>query len=266
MTQNSVRPTYTGKFSDIYDLFYAHKTYTQEANFVQSLLARYGDQPTQKILELGCGTGNHSFLLEAFGHEILATDLSPDMIHKANKKAEAIESTIKFAVQDMLELNQPERPFDSVICLFDSICYITDNTDFEGLLGRIHAHLRPGGLFIFEFWNAAAMINHLDPIRIKRLQHGNDEIVKISEARLDYQHQLYQVKYTLYEMKSDGRCNTFTEMHINRYFQVQEMAYFLAKSFFQPIKWYAGYEEDEVITDDTWNILCVAQTRKLTGK
>jgi SAM-dependent methyltransferase len=259
MTHPANQPTYTGKFSEVYDLFYAHKTYTQEAQFVQSLLRRFGDKPNQKILELGCGTGTHSFLLEDFGHEILATDLSPDMIEKAIQKAGVRGSKIKFEAQDMLELDQPERPFDALICLFDSFCYILDNDDVEEVLRRVHDHLKPGGLWIFEFWNAAAMINHLDPIRIKRLAHGDEEIVKISEAELDYQHQLYKVKYTLYEMHADGSCQTYTEGHTNRFYQIQEMGYFLTRAGLTPLKWYAGYTEDETITVDTWNIICVAQ-------
>jgi SAM-dependent methyltransferase len=259
MTDPANQPTYTGKFSEVYDLFYAHKTYTQEAQFVQSLLQRFGDKPKQKILELGCGTGAHSFLLEEFGHEILATDLSADMIEKAIQKAASRGSQIRFAAQDMLELDQPGRPFDAVICLFDSFCYILDNDDVEEVLRRVHNHLRPGGLFIFEFWNAAAMLNHLDPIRVKRLAHGEDEIVKISEAELDFQHQLYKVQYTLYEIRADGRCQTYTEQHANRFYQIQEMAYFLTRAGLTPLKWFAGYTESETFSDADWNILCVAR-------
>jgi 2-polyprenyl-3-methyl-5-hydroxy-6-metoxy-1,4-benzoquinol methylase len=259
MTEMTNPPTYTGKFSDIYDLFYAHKTYTREADFVQSSFVRFSDKPTLKILELGCGTGNHSFLLEAHGHQILATDLSEDMIVKARQKAQASGSTIQFETQDMIQLDQPARPFDAVICLFDSICYVTDNDDFETVLTNVHAHLKPGGLFIFEFWNAAAMINHLDPIRVARLQIGEDEYVKLSEAELDYKKQLYKVSYTLYEIKANGHCQTFTEQHTNRFFQVQEMGYFLSRAGLTPLKWYAGYSEEETISAASWNILCVAR-------
>ncbi len=259
MTKTENQPNYSGKFSDIYDLFYAHKTYTQEAAFVQSLLEQFGGEPAQKLLELGCGTGTHSFLLEPYGHEILATDLSEDMIRAAKAKAEEKGSSVKFAAQDMIELDQPERPFDAVICLFDSFCYVLENDDVEQVLTRVHAHLKPGGLFIFEFWNAPAMIQHLDPIRIARLTHGEEEIIKLSEAELDYQRQLYKVNYTLYEINAGGHCQVCTEQHTNRYYQIQEMAYFLAKSGLQPLKWYAGYAEDETITGDTWNIVCVAQ-------
>ncbi len=259
MTKPSQQPNYSGKFSAIYDLFYAHKTYAHEADFVHTLLVSLGKQPAQKILELGCGTGTHSFLLEKNGHQIVGTDLSPDMISKAKIKAEAMGSQVSFFAQDMLKLDQPARPFDAVICLFDSICYVTENADFKTLLARIHAHLKPGGLFIFEFWNAPAMIQHLDPIRISRLHVREDEYIKISEAYLDYQRQLYKVAYTLLEINADGRCQTFTEHHVNRYFQVQEMAYFLTRAGFTPLKWYAGYSQDETITADTWNILCVAQ-------
>jgi ubiquinone/menaquinone biosynthesis C-methylase UbiE len=259
MAEQTQQPTYTGKFSEIYDLFYAHKTYTQEADFVQSLLERFGEKPIQKILELGCGTGTHSFLLEAYGHEILATDLSEDMITKARAKAEAMGSKVRFAAQDMIQLDQPGSPYDAVVCLFDSFCYVTQNEDVEAVLTRVHRHLKPGGLFIFEFWNAPAMIQHLDPIRVARLQHGQDEIVKLSEAKLDYQRQLYQVKYTLYDIKADGMCHMYVEQHTNRYYQLQEMAYFLTQAGLHPLKWYAGYTADETIGGDTWNIVCVAQ-------
>jgi SAM-dependent methyltransferase len=259
LTHPANQPTYTGKFSEIYDLFYAHKTYTQEAQFVQSLLQHFGDKPKQKILELGCGTGAHSFLLEEFGHEILATDLSADMIEKAIQKAASRDSQIRFAAQDMLELDQPDRPYDAVICLFDSFCYILDNDDVEAVLKRVHDHLRLDGLFIFEFWNAAAMLNHLDPFRVKHLAHGAAEIVKISTAELDYQHQLYKVQYILYEIHADGRCQTYTEQHANRFYQIQEMAYFLTRAGLTPLKWFAGYTETETINDADWNIVCVAQ-------
>ena len=38
MTNPSQQPNYSGKFSSIYDLFYAHKTYAHEADFVHTLL------------------------------------------------------------------------------------------------------------------------------------------------------------------------------------------------------------------------------------
>jgi len=260
MDNLSQQSNYSGKFSEIYDLFYSQKTYTQEVDFIQTLLMRYGDSPQQKILELGCGTGTHSFLLEKYGHEIVGIDLSSDMINKAIKKAKNLNSKVRFFTQDMLELDQTDRPFDAVICLFDSICYVTENTDFASLLNKVFTRLKPGGLFIFEFWNAAAMIKHLDPIRISRLQIGEDSFIKISEAQLDYKQQLYKVNYTLYEVKADGYCNTYTEQHINRHYQVQEMAYFLSQAGLIPLKWYAGYANDETIRGSTWNILCVAQT------
>ena len=260
MPKPAQKPNYTGKFSEIYDLFYAHKTYTQEADFVQAQLLNFSKKTAHKILELGCGTGTHSFHLEKKGHQIVAIDLSPDMINKAKIKAASIGSRVSFFAQDMSLLDQPARPFDAVICLFDSSCYITEKADFESLLARIHAHLTPSGLFIFEFWNAPAMIKHLDPIRLSRLQNGAETYLKLSEAELDYQRQLYKVNYTLYEVRANGTCQTYTEQHINRYYQIQEIAYFLSKTGFTPLKWFAGYSEDEIITGDTWNILCVAHS------
>ena len=223
MTNPSQQPNYSGKFSSIYDLFYAHKTYAHEADFVHTLLLRFGKQPAQKILELGCGTGTHSFLLEKKGHEIVGTDLSPDMISKAKIKAETMGSKISFFAQDMLQLDQPARPFDAVICLFDSICYVTGNADFETLLTRIHAHLKPGGLFIFEFWNAAAMIQHLDRSRRGCTTRN------MSTSRFQKPTWIISASF----IKSPIRSSRSTPLvapdlpKTSTIFQVQEMAYFL---------------------------------------
>ena len=62
-----------------------------------------------KILELGCGTGTHSFLLEK-GHEIVGTDLSPDMISKAKIKAETMGSKISFFARICSNWISPHAP------------------------------------------------------------------------------------------------------------------------------------------------------------
>ena len=259
MDNKCTEGTYRGRFSTLYDLFYMQKTYHQEGNFVHHCLQYYGDGSSKKILELGCGTGNHAFLLEQLGYSIVATDISEDMIAQATAKAVEGHSEIKFYCQDMIQLSRPDKPFDAVICLFDSICYVIDNDDVHELFNRIHSHLRPGGLLIFEFWNAAAMIKHLDPIRIKRLQKDDIHYLKISEAELDIKNQLYRVDYSLFEIMPGGKTNAYYEKHINRFYQVQEMAFFLAKSGFQAEKWFAGYCDCEEITSETWNVICVAR-------
>lgn len=260
MNENRNQSSYLGRHAELYDLFYSDKPYSEEANFVHSCLEKYSLMPIETILELGCGTGTHSLFLEKFGYQILATDYSDDMLLHAMQKAQDANSSNRYRKQDMCSLDIPERPFDAIICLFDSICYATTNENFNRVINGVYTHLRAGGLFIFEFWNAPAMVSNYNPLRIKRWQLENSEVMRISEAQIDYRSQLYQVDYSIYEHRKNGTYIYLSETQINRYFSLQEMSLFLTQAGFKPVRWLAGYKEDERITDETWNIICIAQS------
>jgi hypothetical protein len=98
---------------------------------------------------------------------------------------------------------------------------------------------------------ASAVFNTLD-----------GEVLRISETTLNYAKQLSRVTYTVYELRSNGTYANFRETQINRYFLVQEMAGWLSNSGFTPLKWFNGFRNDEVITDQTWHVVAVARRDK----
>ncbi len=251
--------SYIGRHAELYDLFYASKPYADEAAFVHQCLQQHTVGPTRRLLELACGTGSHAFALERLGYEIVATDYSEDMLRVARAKAARAPSRVDFQQQDMRSLELSGRPFDAVICLFDAIGYVASNDALGQVFEAVHHHLRPGGLFIFEFWHAAAMLRHYDPVRIRRWDTAQGQVLRISETALDCIQQLAHVTYTVYELGTDGKYSSFQETQTNRYFLVQEMAAFLAAGGFVPLKWFAGFTADECITESTWHVLAVAR-------
>jgi SAM-dependent methyltransferase len=255
------RPTssYIGRHAELYDFFYADKPYAEEAAFVDACLEKYLGSSSMRLLELACGTGTHSFFLEALGYDIIATDYSMDMLAQAKRKASENHSKIEFRQQDMRQLDVAERPFDAVICLFDAIGYVTTNENLRQVLHGVHSHLRPGGLFIFEFWHAAAMIRRYEPLRIRRWDVPAGEIIRISETSIDHAAQLGQVIYSIYELGNDGQFRSFQETQTNRFFLIQEMENQLMGADLKPLKWFAGFHEDEQIDDRTWHIVAVAR-------
>jgi SAM-dependent methyltransferase len=256
--------SYIGRHAELYDLFYADKPYDEEARFVHACLQKYGSGQPKWLLELACGTGTHSLLLEDHGYKIIATDYSADMLNQARQKAKDKGSHVDFRQQDMRTLSIPERPFDAVICLFDSIGYPATNENIMKVLNNVRAHLSTHGLFIFEFWHAGAMIRSYDPVRIRRWQLPEGEILRISETRIDHLTQLCHVSYSIYELNKDGRYHQLHETQINRSFLVQEMAQFLSTAGLMPIKWFAGFQDNENISDETWHIVCVARANAST--
>ena len=251
--------SYVGRHAELYDIFYADKPYDKEAAFVHRCLQQYSVGTPHRVLELACGTGSHALELEKKGYKILATDYSTDMLACARRKAAQVLSEVAFCHYDMRTLDLPYEPFDAVICLFDSVGYVATNEALEQVLKGVRRHLRPNGLFVFEFWHAAAMLRHYEPLRVRRFNTPEGEVLRISETTLDYAKQLSRVTYIVYELRSDGTYTNFQEAQINRYFLVQEVAGWLSTYGFKPVKWFSGFNDNEFITDQTWHIVAVAQ-------
>jgi SAM-dependent methyltransferase len=251
--------SYAGRFAELYDLFYGDKPYAAEAAFVDHCLNTYSLGPTDRLLEIACGTGTHSFHLERPGRQIIATDYSEDMLRRARQKAAEKASGVEFQLQDMTRLEMNGEPFDAVVCLFDAIGYAATNEGLEKVFRGVHRHLRPDGLFVFDFWHAAAMLRHYDPVRVRRWKTDHSSVLRISETTLDMTNQLCRVAFSVYELDDDGTYAALTETHVNRYFLLQEMAAWLTSSGFTPVKWFAGFTDDETISDETWHIVAVAR-------
>jgi ubiquinone/menaquinone biosynthesis C-methylase UbiE len=249
--------SYIGRHAELYDLFYSEKPYRAEAAFVHRCIQTYKPNANH-LLELACGTGNHSLLLEKYGYKIIATDYSPDMLKRAQEKKQKENSSVDFRQQDMRSLNVPERPFDAVICLFDSIGYLATNENILEALNGIYRHLAPDGIFLFEFWHAGAMLRNYDPLRIRHFQTTSSNIERISETHVDYKKQLCHVTYTINELNINGTYQTLQETQINRFFLVQEMNFFLQQTGFSSLKWFAGFQDDEQINAETWHIVALA--------
>ena len=251
--------SYSGRHAELYDLFYAEKPYETEAAFVDQCLRTYAVGPTKRLLEIACGTGTHALQLEQRGYDIVATDYSSDMLERATQKASQAASSVEFQLQDMTELDVAGAPFDAAYCLFDAIGYVVTNNALEKVFRGVYKHLRADGLFVFEFWHAGAMLRRYDPVRIRRWQTEDGTILRLSETALDYAQQLSRVTYSIYELRANGTYSSLVETQVNRYFLLQEMAAWLTTTGFAPVKWFAGFTNDETISDETWHIVTVAR-------
>ena len=101
--------------------------------------------PTDRVLELGCGTGSTGLLLAGAVAQYHGTDISPEMIRIARDKAaaEAVDN-ITFTAATAQEGMVAAGPVDVVLAL--NLLHLL--RDVEDLFDRIHAALPPGGYFI----------------------------------------------------------------------------------------------------------------------
>lgn len=98
--------------------------------------------PTDAVLEFGCGTGTTAVQLAPQVVRYLATDVSDEMIAIGREKAAAANVTMDFAVTTPAALG--EEIFDAVLG-YNILHLIKDR---QALYAHVKRLLRPGGLFI----------------------------------------------------------------------------------------------------------------------
>src|SRR3989442_6250989 len=106
----SFGPIYAGA----YDQFYHDKDYAAECDLIEGIFRTY-NQRIHRVLDLGCGTGNHAFPLAQRGYEVVAIDRSEDMLAHARRKLVNARSNGRLVFQqgDIREADLKQR-FDTV--------------------------------------------------------------------------------------------------------------------------------------------------------
>ncbi len=100
---------------------------------------------TDRVLEVGCGTGSTALLLASDVSQIIASDISSNMIDIANRKAhEGNVSNVQFVAEDILGSAIGNGPYDVVLAF--NLLHLIEDT--EAALKRVHGLLKPGGIFI----------------------------------------------------------------------------------------------------------------------
>jgi len=105
-----------------YDSHHAHGVQSkEEAEAWRDLFARIIPGKELRILDVGCGTGEMSFILAEMGHEVYGLDISHKMLAKAEEKAKKKAETngglrLKFLWGDAEKPPFPDDFFDVVIC------------------------------------------------------------------------------------------------------------------------------------------------------
>ncbi len=108
------------------------------------------DEVRGSVIDVGCGTGEHSILFASRGHRTLGVDTAPLAIERAKAKTRDRNSTAEFEIADALELASLGRSFDTGIDsgLFHNLSD-TERPLYARSLGSV---IKSGGrMFILSF-------------------------------------------------------------------------------------------------------------------
>ena len=103
----------------------------------------------RRILQIGCGSGEHAFELARRGHKIVVADSSTPLVEYARAESRRLGTPVAFLAQDFRELEFPPY-FDLILNFHDEAPLALESDEaVQAALGKIRDLLRPGGQFLF---------------------------------------------------------------------------------------------------------------------
>ncbi len=241
-----------GELAKYYDLIYKDKDYHKEANFIEECFTKY--LKPNKMLEIGCGTGNYTKIFSEKGYAMTGIDISEEMLKVARSKC-----TCKFFNMDIRNLSLYSK-FDCCIALFAVMGYITKDSDIKQTLINIHKHLKNGGIFVFDVWNGLAVLKHLPEDRIKEVEDDEFKLKRYAHPTLKASNNICDVDYRLIVLTKVSK-ETFeiNEKHIVRFYFPQEMEHHLESAGFKLLKICPFLDLNGKVTEDIWNMTIIAK-------
>jgi len=120
--------------------------YNQKHAFVyqygEGLLELLNPQPNERILDLGCGSGELTQQIAERGAQVVGIDSSAEMLAKARAQFPALE----LYPMDATDFSFPE-PFDAIF----SNAVLHWVPDYEAVIRQMAKALKPGGRLVVEF-------------------------------------------------------------------------------------------------------------------
>jgi SAM-dependent methyltransferase len=145
---------------------YQHRDETDAVRAIDLIERNLGRRRIESVLDLGCGAGRHTRLLEERWWTV-GLDLSMSLLRVARRETK----DSPYVRADMRELPFRSDSFDLVVNLFTSFGYFDDDREHVRVLDCVGASMTSGGTLVIDFLNAAQVRHSLVPYD-ERLENG----------------------------------------------------------------------------------------------
>lgn len=145
-------------FGEEYLRLYPHRDDTEAGRAVDLIVRTIAFQAGWRVLDVACGAGRHARAFHAAGARCTGVDLSMTLLRLARQV-----TAVPLVRADMRQL--PIRPasMDLTVNLFTSFGYFERDAEHTAALDEMITTVRPGGWFVIDFLNPAAVRRQLVP-------------------------------------------------------------------------------------------------------
>lgn len=183
--------------------------------YYKKIFEKFNINP-ELILDLGCGTGDITYLFAKENYDMIGIDISYDMLNIAKENN---------SHKNILYLNQDMREFelygtvDVIYSSLDCINYITDKRDLKKIFKLCNNYLNPDGLFIFDINTEYKYKNVLDN---KTYIYDNEEAYLIWQSEYDKKRKMCTFFLDMFYKEKDSYIRSYEEQE-QRAYEVDEL-------------------------------------------
>jgi len=229
-------------FARLYDALTFDVNYDNIADFLTQRLQANGIT-NGLVLDLACGTGTLTLALAQKGYEMLGADASEDMLSVARQKEGA---------ENILFLNQPMEDFElygtvnAIVCVLDSINYLTEPGALEKTFALCANYLDPDGVLIFDV-NSEYKFRQV--LAQETYTYETDDIFYVWENDFDEETDLCHLYLTFFEQAENGLYRRLDEMHTQRLYTDAHLQKALDANGLVITARYDGYTQNKPLQD-----------------
>ena len=189
---------------------------------------------SQKILEIGCGSGMLARRFIANGYDYLGLDLYDEMLDIARREV----MSDQFIQCDMRNLSFNQQ-FDAALITGRSIAYVIENQGILDTLKGVHKSLKDNGLFVFGVFCANQIFDNFNDFE-QNIEHNGKKIRRISHLKKNLATGWTYDWFAKYIIEKNNEITEYDDITTLRAFTRDEIALFLKLT---------GFKIEEVIDE-----------------
>lgn len=237
-------------FALVYDLFMDNVPYEEWSLRIIELL-KENKIEDGILLDLGCGTGKLTRLMEKNGFDMIGIDNSIEMLDIAR---DASGENILYLLQDMREI-ELYGTVRAIYSACDSVNYILEEEDLREVFSLVNNYLDPKGIFIFDI-NTKYKYEEL--LGDNTIAETREEGSFIWDNFYDTEDEINEYDLTLYIKDKDERFLRFQETHYQRCYTLETIKQLLKEAGLEFVAAFDDYSKNPV-HNESERILVVAR-------
>jgi SAM-dependent methyltransferase len=255
-------------YARYYNLLYRDKDYAGESAFVLDVLRGHGCVPAT-LLDLGCGTGRHALEMSRRGVRVTGVDMSQTMLDMGRENLRALNPADFPAPLPELRCGDARtvrlgKTYDAAVSLFHVMSYQNTEEDALAMLETARVHLKPGGLFFFDFWHGPGVLADPPTRRERTLEDARTRVRRLAVPEHRKDDHIVVVNYTVtisdLDNKTGGGESCLAESHSMRYWFLPELRELAGRAGFTMAA-EGGWMRDAPASATDWNAWMVVERR-----